>query len=165
MGYSEMYCTTCGVSFNIARIRCQDEPKSAAWDDGNTPNSCIEAHSLDTCGKDSGCTYYSRRLDDGIYRSPWHETEDADDRCEKNDGMGCLATGFNGEHIAGPGCDSIIGYTGNNISVEEMLNLLDPKRINWYKLYYSLRRGFRNGELKGLANRKRIWNGCQSILE
>lgn len=44
-------------------------------------------------------------------------------------------------------------------------NLLNPSRTNWYKLYYGLRRGIRNGELKGLANRVRIWNDCETILE
>ncbi|KAF7590767.1 hypothetical protein BBP40_002383 [Aspergillus hancockii] len=32
MGYSEIYCHLCGVSFNIARSRRVDEPYTAAWD-------------------------------------------------------------------------------------------------------------------------------------
>lgn len=44
-------------------------------------------------------------------------------------------------------------------------NQLDLSRTNWYKLYYGLRRAIRNGELKGLANRSRIWEDCESILE
>ncbi|PVI04115.1 hypothetical protein DM02DRAFT_726029 [Periconia macrospinosa] len=31
MGYSEVLCTLCGVSFNIGRIRKVGEPRSAAW--------------------------------------------------------------------------------------------------------------------------------------
>ncbi|KPM43224.1 hypothetical protein AK830_g3373 [Neonectria ditissima] len=33
MGYSEVYCQICGVSFNIGRIRKAGEPRSAAWND------------------------------------------------------------------------------------------------------------------------------------
>jgi hypothetical protein len=31
MGYSEIYCQLCGVSFAIARIRTPQEPIEAAW--------------------------------------------------------------------------------------------------------------------------------------
>ena len=31
MGYMEFYCQICGVSFEIGRVRCANEPSSAAW--------------------------------------------------------------------------------------------------------------------------------------
>lgn len=82
MGYSEILCTICGVSFNIARIRRKDEPTTAAWNYVNEADSFVEADEPDRfedCGKNSGCTYYSRELDDGVYKSPWRESEELED--------------------------------------------------------------------------------------
>ncbi|PPJ57650.1 hypothetical protein CBER1_00109 [Cercospora berteroae] len=81
MGYSEILCTICGVSFNIARIRRKDEPTTAAWNYVNEDDSFVEAdepHRFEDCGKNSGCTYYSRELDDGVYKSPWRESGSKD---------------------------------------------------------------------------------------
>ncbi|CAK1359021.1 hypothetical protein CB0940_05292 [Cercospora beticola] len=132
MGYSEVLCTICGVSFNIGRVRRKDEPKSAAWDCYNAPNSYQEADVPDgfsECGETSGCTYYSRNLDNGCYKSPWHNPEAEQDRSDPSL-----------EHIAGPGCkyECACGgaYTGNEISFEEMqgcttFQCLVRKRNDW----------------------------------
>jgi hypothetical protein len=39
----------------------------------------------------------------------------------------------------------------------------DPERMNWYKLYCGIVRGW--DELKGLQNRKRIWEALEGIVE
>lgn len=87
MGYSEILCTICGVSFNIARIRREGEQKSAAWGYYKHSDSYVSAEEPDAfeyCGKKSGCTYYSRELDDGIYRSPWQKIEKDEDAADED---------------------------------------------------------------------------------
>jgi len=99
MGYCEIMCQLCGVSFAIARLRRADEPAEAAWD--YTGSDYVdEANGRDTfddyCGDNTGCTL--------VERGPTFRPED--DSGE--------------EHIAGPGCASCRGYCGYRISLEEM---------------------------------------------
>lgn len=94
-GYNEILCTICGASFNIARVRRQDEPKSAAWNCYGAPDSYVHADEFYYCDKESGCTYYSRELDDGIYRSPWQKAEDTN-----NDSFSNKDTAFEVDEVA-----------------------------------------------------------------
>ena len=57
MGYSEVLCHICGVSFNIRRFRTDKEPRSAAWGD-----ECAFANVFDPedCPQDGGCYYVKR---------------------------------------------------------------------------------------------------------
>ena len=95
MGYSEIHCQLCGVSFAIARLRRADEPEDAAWCYSGHPNGYrfveVDESAGDAmlCGDDSGCSTH----DEGARE---------------------------GEHIAGPGCVSQSGYSGYRISLEEM---------------------------------------------
>ena len=110
MGYFEVYCQICGVSFAIARNRRADEPHSAAWDyTGSAARSIHIAwdHFDETCGDgtDSGCQF----VVDGLDQS---------------------------EHLAGPGCASVEGYSGYRVSVEEMqgcraVQALEKKGEGW----------------------------------
>ncbi|KAI5361115.1 Putative F-box domain-containing protein [Septoria linicola] len=143
MGYSEILCTICGVSFNIARIRRRDEPKEAAWAYNNNTGSFLEVDDLpssfESCGRESGCTYYNRIKDDGVYKSPWKSSkhdkdpvvsaqnarvaidamkDDCDEDLEYDDSDKEGESEF--EHIAGPGCKSYNGYSAYLISSEEM---------------------------------------------
>ena len=58
MGYSEVCCSICGVSFNIARIRTPEEPESAAWN-GYGPFGCTYvcnlSYQVEACKKNGGC--------------------------------------------------------------------------------------------------------------
>ena len=91
MGYFETYCQICGVSFAIARNRRVDEPQpAAAWDYTGSAYAAEDFIS-ETCGDGFGSS--CKILDDGRH-------------------------GF--QHLAGPGCASIDGYSGYRISVEEM---------------------------------------------
>ncbi|CAI6342242.1 unnamed protein product [Periconia digitata] len=78
MGYSEVLCQICGVSFNIGRIRRPDEPRSAAWalygpiarkslwdytSRENMLSSFVEQRTdfrRASCGQDSGCMFVTR---------------------------------------------------------------------------------------------------------
>ena len=93
MGYYEIYCQICGVSFAIARNRRADEPHSAAWDY--------------TGSAYSGCTVV------GLF----NET------CGDGTGSGCKIFDNGRhvfQHLAGPGCASVDAYSGYRIPVEEM---------------------------------------------
>lgn len=90
MGYCEIVCQLCGVSFAIARLRRADEPEEAAWASFGYYFVNANDASNGLCGYESGCTY----LDDASHRAA--------------------------EHLAGPGCVSESGYTGHRISIAEM---------------------------------------------
>jgi hypothetical protein len=85
------------VSFAIARIRTPHEPIESAWSYSGDGYVDQEGHGgiEDTCGKTSGCQTLERP---GLYGG---------------DEIGT-------EHLAGPGCISGQGYSGYQISVEEM---------------------------------------------
>lgn len=60
MGYSEIHCHLCGVSFNIARIRTIGEPRSHAWKEYGTNQSTFIAaneYAWDDkyCNDSTGC--------------------------------------------------------------------------------------------------------------
>lgn len=67
---------------------------------------------------------------------------------------------FDLEHVAGPGCQNIGGYNGNNISLEEMrgcqtVQVLLPKGKNWQSLPDDLEAEVTsNFHLTGIANCK-----------
>ena len=88
--YFETYCQICGVSFAIARNKRVDEPHSAAWDYTRSAYTVVDLVN-ETCGDGTGSR--CKILDDGRH------------------GL---------QHLAGPGCASIDGYSGYRISVEEM---------------------------------------------
>lgn len=97
MGYCEVNCTLCGVSFAIARLRRADEPFSAAWayygegftNEDGTGWECSE----------SDCQRITR---DGVY---------GPDYAGDNTGV---------EHLPSPSCTFASGYNGHRISAEEM---------------------------------------------
>lgn len=91
MGYDEINCQLCGVSFAIARLGRADEPEEPAWDYTGSSFVGAEFGEFDgVCGELAGCT------------RPNSEYNRA------------------GEHIAGPGCISEDGYSGHRISLAEM---------------------------------------------
>lgn len=102
MTYAEIHCQICGVSFAIARLRTPLEPPEAAWE--YYGSGFVDQESRDpieyTCCKSSGCQTMERRLPIG-----------------GND--------MRKEHLAGWGCICAIGYTGYQISVEEMKGCRD----------------------------------------
>ena len=106
------FCQLCGVSFAIARLRCADEPEEAGW--GPAGFDYVEVHDLDEddigtsvlCQAGSGCTVSDRRGDRA------------------------------GEHLAGPGCVCLGGYSGHRISLAEMqgcqaFQCLVKKNADW----------------------------------
>ncbi|KAJ4128221.1 hypothetical protein NW768_008509 [Fusarium equiseti] len=111
MGYSEVLCHLCGVSFNINRYRTKNEPPEAAW--GSSMNTVVEEDPDDgRCEK--RCFYVQTGADLQV------------------------ATGFAGdealhmhipedeiEHIPGPECTQDGGYNGHHISVEAMKGFKD----------------------------------------
>ena len=84
MGYFELYCQLCGVSFSIARIRRPDEPESAGWSsNGSRYVSHEEAVLIDDC-EDGDCEAKQREND-----APEHIA-----------GIECAAThGYSGHRI------------------------------------------------------------------
>ncbi|KAL2867778.1 uncharacterized protein BJX67DRAFT_352248 [Aspergillus lucknowensis] len=84
MGYSEIHCHLCGVSFNIARCRKPGEPELASWNymgrvcDGPAP----EELDLEECAQ-SGCcfvvSYPSDERDDVVEDPDYTPGEDLDD--------------------------------------------------------------------------------------
>jgi hypothetical protein len=64
MGYSEVYCHICGISFNIGRIRRPDEPRIAGWrgEGGMRYNSFAPNWDYQTakCRKLGGCQVTKR---------------------------------------------------------------------------------------------------------
>ncbi|KAF4501927.1 hypothetical protein FAGAP_1902 [Fusarium agapanthi] len=133
MGYSEVLCHICGVSFNISRSRTDKEPRSAAW-----------GHSLainpGNIHSQWGCYYVKR---DGVqdpgaassepikYIPPKMDPEDSfDDEWTSDTPDG------EWEHIAGPECDYNGTYNGNHISAQAMKHCqtsqcLVPKGDDW----------------------------------
>ena len=93
MTYFEYLCQLCGVSFNICRIRRADEPESAAW------------------------AYYGS----GYIRSEGDADFDGCRDCELVEREDDLTPGVTErEHVAGPGCSCVRGYSGHRISLDEM---------------------------------------------
>ncbi|KAH7323221.1 hypothetical protein B0I35DRAFT_500067 [Stachybotrys elegans] len=118
MGYSEVQCQLCGVSFNISRLRTADEPCTAAWSntgDGATPFVTQEDalnHSRDgeRCSAATACSTREHFLRE--YPASFIE------------------------HIAAPDCRCQKAYLGHNISAEAMrgcntVQCLIRKPPNW----------------------------------
>ncbi|CAM1502624.1 Fc.00g074000.m01.CDS01 [Cosmosporella sp. VM-42] len=66
MGYSEVFCQICGVTFNISRFRSDKEPRKAAWcntGDGSQPFDQFNHRDELRCPKESGCFFVKRGLD------------------------------------------------------------------------------------------------------
>ncbi len=97
MGYFEIQCQLCGVSFAIARIRRPDEPIEAAWDywgyDCVTVDPCLTRFRTDAPQRSLGCSTQT-----------WMSQHDGELE----------------EHLAGPNCTATCGYSGHRISLEEM---------------------------------------------
>lgn len=106
MGYFETVCQLCGVSFAIVRLPCPDEPPEASWDYTGSDYVDEDKELSELCGESSGCQ---------LLRHDGSET---------------------GEHIAGFGCISTRGYSGQRVSLEEMkgcraVQCLMKKDSNW----------------------------------
>ncbi|UZP38137.1 hypothetical protein NXS19_005953 [Fusarium pseudograminearum] len=102
MGYSEILCRICGVSFNINRYRTDQEPPSAALG---------ESLSLDPdrCPDKGGCYFINSSLppDEQIK----HHPSDIQETDLDEDGW---------THVAGPDCGNNGAYNGHRISLEAM---------------------------------------------
>ncbi|KAK2761333.1 hypothetical protein FQN54_001855 [Arachnomyces sp. PD_36] len=59
MGYFEVNCQLCGVSFNISRIRTAEEPKSSAWGHGMR-SRWVDGGNYYGCQPEDGCTVVFR---------------------------------------------------------------------------------------------------------
>ena len=96
MGYNEVCCQFCAVSFNIARLRTKYEPEEAGWGySSGLYYSGDEASSRCSVFEKSGCENIELEEDERGY------------------GPGEL-------HLPGPGCTFDGGYSGHRIGVEEM---------------------------------------------
>ena len=86
MGYSEVVCHICGVSFNIARIRTKDEPRCHAQSsDGQRSHGTtfVEAtdYTSEDCQPNGGCSMVfrkDRKQADDRQRGYGHDLKDAD---------------------------------------------------------------------------------------
>lgn len=106
MGYSEVLCHLCGVSFNINRFRTENEPPEAAW--GSSMNTAIEEDPDDgRCEK--RCFYVQWGAD--LQTATRFTGEEAINSNIPEDEI---------EHIPGPECTQNGGYNGHRISVEAM---------------------------------------------
>ncbi|KAM0258757.1 hypothetical protein ACHAPA_011077 [Fusarium lateritium] len=132
MGYSEIYCHICGVSFNINRFRTIKEPRSASW--GVDPDN----YTFEECAEQETCYFFQRHPGDS---EPTHDIGpefaatsskrflDSIQSAEPNDVEGW-------EHVPGPDCANESAYHGNSISVEAMrgcnvLQCLVRKSDDW----------------------------------
>ncbi|KAH6964598.1 hypothetical protein DER45DRAFT_642028 [Fusarium avenaceum] len=117
MGYSEIYCHICGVSFNINRFRTIKEPRSATL--GDDPDELT----LEECAERETCYF--------IYRHPYdpQPTVDIGPEFAASSSKKFLESiqsiepdvdGGAWEHFPGPDCANETAYNGYNISVEAM---------------------------------------------
>ncbi|GKU20984.1 unnamed protein product [Fusarium langsethiae] len=102
MGYSEVLCRICGVSFNINRFRTDQEPPSAAWS-----GYLYVDHS--ECPDKGGCCFVQASLP---------PTEQIKYSASEFDNSGLNEDDV--EHIPGPDCGQCAAYNGHRISVEAM---------------------------------------------
>ncbi|KAF5639246.1 hypothetical protein F52700_4098 [Fusarium sp. NRRL 52700] len=117
MGYSEILCHICGVSFNISRSRTDKEPRSAAW------GSSLAMKPENSHGP-WGCYYVKR---DGFREPETASMEPVKCIIPKMDPENSSDYGWMSytphdewEHIAGPGCEHKRAYNGYHISAEAM---------------------------------------------
>ncbi len=85
MGYCEIMCQLCGISFAVGRLRRADEPEAAAWDYWGSDYVNTDEEYEGLCGEGSGCTI-----------------PDYDDReGEHLAGPGCVSeSGYSGHRIS-----------------------------------------------------------------
>lgn len=100
---SEIKCRLCGVHFQISRIRTINEPKSAAFVSKGEGSAPFVKPSSE-CGPSTGCSVFSEMENVFIPLT-------ADSR---------QSLPRDAEHISGPACKSVEGYSGIAISVGEM---------------------------------------------
>ncbi|KAI0167625.1 hypothetical protein BJ166DRAFT_520332 [Pestalotiopsis sp. NC0098] len=63
MGYSEIACQICGMSFNVGRLRKTTEPRSAGWDSSGYGSSWFNRRHSDSsrfCPESAGCMVVRR---------------------------------------------------------------------------------------------------------
>ncbi|KAL9563836.1 hypothetical protein ACKAV7_012008 [Fusarium commune] len=110
MGYSEIYCHICGVSFNISRIRTIGEPRSAAWGDYE---DFVHVYDVKECFNAS-CLL--------LKRHPVRSEPEQFISCSTflNATQRVNLQDSSWEHIAGPECDHPRAYNGHRISAEAM---------------------------------------------
>ncbi|KAM5350187.1 hypothetical protein ACJ41O_006692 [Fusarium nematophilum] len=122
MGYSEIYCHICGVSFNISRARTEKEPRSAAWGLGRCDYP--DRFGPEYCPDEPGCFWVDRNAD---ANEDAEEPETAllepvkifiTEPDESDDELDFFPDDW--EHIPGPKCYQAGAYNGHNISVEAM---------------------------------------------
>ncbi|KAH8662381.1 hypothetical protein BX600DRAFT_319071 [Xylariales sp. PMI_506] len=85
MGYSEVYCHICGMSFNVGRIRRPDEPPAAGWSIMGYSGGffvCSSLYVRDFCPREAGCLVAIRPLP-GRKQDP---AEDVTDPADEADG-------------------------------------------------------------------------------
>ncbi|KAK2742855.1 hypothetical protein FQN55_007639 [Onygenales sp. PD_40] len=134
MGYSEILCHFCGVSFNIARSRRVGEPRSASWnyyggydeeEEWNWPDCAL-----------NGCCLAVRKRPKKDENNDEETAESAPLAAPEKEIIIQIPRDENPfdniegelggykidslEHIAGPGCKAVNAYSGYNISLEEM---------------------------------------------
>ena len=111
MGYVEVYCQLCTVSFNIARVRTPHEPPSSAWGSSSPRPSYTRDE------QESRCIVFGEAMKSG-----------------------CKNLGPDSVHCAGQGCSFSGGYSGWRIGVEEMKvcyciiysRKLRKRLVGWY---------------------------------
>ncbi|KAM0351720.1 hypothetical protein ACHAPU_002232 [Fusarium lateritium] len=126
MGYSEIYCHICGVSFNISRGRTGKEPRSAAWGDqcAFTSGYCWEH-----CPEDGRCFFVQRDPNGNESTSTCREltkltlpkiNPDVSEESYEDASGDWDNTPEDWEHIASPECEQDKAYNGHHISAEAM---------------------------------------------
>ncbi|KAK1149618.1 hypothetical protein N8T08_005167 [Aspergillus melleus] len=143
MGYSEIYCALCGISFNMARIRTADEPEEAAWSTYGPAGwiNPLGRDNVECSTEETGCFYVIRNCEwfkhgvsEGMKSDLWRimffdyepgKLPRVGDRLPMAEPVMELAgrIGLDKadlEHVAGPGCSLGDGYLGHRISLEEM---------------------------------------------
>ncbi|KAF5681223.1 hypothetical protein FHETE_12 [Fusarium heterosporum] len=126
MGYSEVYCHICGVSFNISRGRTDKEPRTAAWGDECAFTS---GYSWEQCPENGGCFFVQRdpNGNDSTLATeeltklilPKVNPEDPEESYEYASGD-WDDTPDDWEHIASPECEQDKAYNGHHISAQAM---------------------------------------------
>lgn len=129
MGYYEVLCRICGVSFNISRFRTDGEPAEAAWrntGDGIGPFAVIYDELMEVECVREGC-YFLHRPDasepNGTgqrWPPPTSKYADPDYDPEEDDWESDVPDAEEYEHIAGPECGLTGAYSGARISTEAM---------------------------------------------
>ncbi|KAI9836032.1 MAG: hypothetical protein M1819_001643 [Sarea resinae] len=96
MGYSEVVCHLCGVSFDIARTRKADEPREFAWGCYGFPGlSWIEGDGRGCSTDTTGCCFvvrgdprrvFDKKKDDGVDAGDDDDDDDLDYVYQSDDG-------------------------------------------------------------------------------